>query len=161
MACLMNAFKKSRSIAIAVCLSSALTIISGCQNGPMLGRMQQYQLENERLLSEFRSQKKEVEQLRADRTRLLQQQAETEKLAAKLQSQLSNGNAFASQNKTGRTDVGTGATRTPNELSSFDRNRTNDRLPSSPSLSKPDSSSPRSALNADSFKWGPRPKETR
>jgi hypothetical protein len=67
----------------------ALTVCStGCQNGPILGRMKQSQIENERLLSEFRSQKKEVEQLRADRTRLLQQQAETEKLAAKLKAQL-------------------------------------------------------------------------
>ena len=161
MACLMNAFKTPRPSVIALYLLSALTVCSGCQNGPMLGRMQQYQLENERLLSEFRAQKKEVELLRADKTRLLQQQAETEKLAAKLQSQLSNSKSLASQNNAGKTDVGIGGTRPPNELSSFDRNRTNDRLSPNPSLSKPDSSAPRSASNSDSFKWVPRPKETR
>jgi hypothetical protein len=52
--------------------------------------MKQSQIENERLLSEFRSQKKEVEQLRAERSQLLQQQAETEKLAARLKAQLNS-----------------------------------------------------------------------
>ncbi len=42
--------------------------------------MQQFQMENDRLLSEFRAQKKENELLKADRNKLLQQQAETEKL---------------------------------------------------------------------------------
>lgn len=81
----------------------ALPFSVGCQNGPVIGRMKQYQLENERLLSEFQSQKREVEQLRADRKRLLEQQAETEKLAARLQSQLrkgpDSGGAYAARNQ--------------------------------------------------------------
>jgi hypothetical protein len=78
----------STKLVSAALLWCGLALGTGCQNGPVLGRMKQFQLENERLLSEFRSQRREVEQLRADRDRLLQQQAETEKLAAKLQSQL-------------------------------------------------------------------------
>ena len=72
----MNAFKTTRALLSRSWLVFCLAFASGCQNGPMAGRMQQYQLENERLLSEFRSQKKENEQLRSDRTRLLQQQAD-------------------------------------------------------------------------------------
>lgn len=79
-------YKKRKRFAFLFLLG--LTSMAGCQNGPVIGRMKQYQLENERLLSEFQSQKREVEQLRADRKRLLEQQAETEKLAARLQSQL-------------------------------------------------------------------------
>ena len=80
----------STKLVSAALLWCGLALGTGCQNGPVLGRMKQFQLENERLLSEFRSQRREVEQLRADRDRLLQQQAETEKLAAKLQSQLNS-----------------------------------------------------------------------
>jgi hypothetical protein len=84
----MNAGLLPSTVVRTVVWLGGLAILLGCQNGPLMGRMKQSQLENERLLSEFRSQKREVEQLRADRDRLLQQQAETEKLAAKLQSQL-------------------------------------------------------------------------
>jgi len=123
--------------------------------------MQQSKLENERLLSEFRSQKKENEQLRADRTRLLQQQAETEKLAAKLQAQLNNGKALAAQNPSGRTDFGLGASRSISELSSFDKSRPSDRLPPVPPATRPDSINTRSASNAESLQWRPIRKETR
>jgi hypothetical protein len=77
-----------RSFSTAMVLLSLVLACSGCQNSPIAGRMYQSQLENERLLSEFRAQKKENEQLKLDRQKLLAQQAETEKLAAKLQSQL-------------------------------------------------------------------------
>lgn len=85
-----NASKPFFRTRFGLCVVAWIACTTGCQNGPVLGRMKQSQIENERLLSEFRSQKKEVEQLRADRTRLLQQQAETEKLAAKLKAQLNS-----------------------------------------------------------------------
>ncbi len=161
MAWMMNAFKTTRSIPIAIFLFFALTFFTGCQNGPTLGRMQQSKLENERLLSEFRSQKKENEQLRADRTRLLQQQAETEKLAAKLQAQLSNGKAIAAQNPIGRTDFGLGMPRSSSELSSFDKGRPGDRISPASPAARPDSLNTRSASNAESLQWRPIRKETR
>jgi hypothetical protein len=85
-----------------VWLLGCLVVATGCQNGPITGRMQQNRLENERLLSEFRSQQKEVEQLRADRSRLLQQQAETEKLAARLQAQLNGRREGSDTGSSGR-----------------------------------------------------------
>jgi hypothetical protein len=125
--------------------------------------MQQYQMENERLLSEFRSTKKENEQLRADRSRLLQQQAETEKLAAKLQSQLSGGKSLAAQNGIGRSDFGLGASKPFIERNALDSRGSNNRFPQAGHQPKSDSpgSSPRSASNADSLQWRPIRKETR
>ncbi len=85
-----NASKQCSYSRFGLCVLTLLACSTGCQNGPVLGRMKQSQIENERLLSEFRSQKKEVEQLRAERSQLLQQQAETEKLAARLKAQLNS-----------------------------------------------------------------------
>lgn len=160
----MNAFKTP--VALRGCSSwvLCLAIATGCQNGPMSGRMQQNQIENERLLSEFRTTKKENEQLRADRSRLLQQQAETEKLAAKLQSQLSSGGkSLTAQNLTGRSDFSLGSSKSSSDRNAFDNRRTSDRYPQAGNLPKSDSisPSPRSASNADSLQWRPIRKETR
>ncbi len=160
----MNAFKTPIALRLCSYWVICLAIASGCQNGPMSGRMQQYQLENERLLSEFRTTKKENEQLRADRSRLLQQQAETEKLAAKLQSQLSGGGkSLTAQNLTGRNDFSLGSSKTPSDRNAFDSRRTTDRFPQTGSLPQSDLSgqSPRSASNAESLQWRPIRKETR
>lgn len=159
----MNAYKKPFKLLLASCVVFLLAISVGCQNGPMSGRMQQYQLENERLLTEFRSQKKENEQLRADRTRLLQQQAETEKLAAKLQSQLSGNNTLTAQSPAGRSPLGTAGARTVGERSPFENLQPSDRLSQTPSNARLDSSTrnSRSALNEDELQWRPIRKEMR
>lgn len=163
MAFSMNAFKTPSAMTNTVCLVLFLASVTGCQNGPKFGRMQQYQLENERLLSEFRSQKKENEKLRADRSRLLQQQAETEKLAAKLQSQLKGGRTLTAQSQSDRSDFGLGSLKGSNSQSSFDSRPVTDPFTKSNGLSKPDASnlSPRSASNAESLQWRPIRKETR
>ncbi len=163
MAVSMNAFKTLVTLRGYGGWMLCLAIATGCQNGPMSGRMQQYQIENERLLSEFRSTKKENEQLRADRSRLLQQQAETEKLAAKLQSQLSGGKSLAAQNLTGRSDFSLGSSKSSSDRTALDNSRTTDRFPQAGNLPKSDlnSLSPRSASNADALQWRPIRKETR
>ena len=163
MAVSMNAFKTPVMLRSCSGWVLCFAMATGCQNGPMSGRMQQYQMENERLLSEFRSTKKENEQLRADRSRLLQQQAETEKLAAKLQSQLSGGKSLAAQNLAGRSDFSLGSSKTSSDRTAFDNRRTTDRFPQAGNLPKSDSNSPspRSASNADALQWRPIRKETR
>jgi hypothetical protein len=159
----MNAFKTP--ILQLCCIGWVLcfAIATGCQNGPMSGRMQQYQLENERLLSEFRSTKKENEQLRADRSRLLQQQAETEKLAAKLQLQLSGGKSLAAQNGINRGDFSLGAPKNSADRSPLDSRGVANRSPQPGLQPRSDAAypSPRSASNSDSLQWRPIRKETR
>lgn|GEM_PF-6310081 len=159
----MNAYKKPLTTLLACCVVFLLAMSIGCQNGPMSGRMQQYQLENERLLTEFRSQKKENEQLRADRTRLLVQQAETEKLAAKLQSQLSGNKTLTAQLPAGRSNLGSAGARTVGERSPFDNLQPSDRLSQTPSNARLDSSTrnSRSAQNEDALQWRPIRKEMR
>ncbi len=136
---------------------AVLLLALGCQNGPMSGRMQQYQLENERLLSEFRAQKRENDQLRADRNRLLQQQAETEKLAAKLQSQLNSGRTANGSNSS-RFDGGSFALK-DSPLNGSPRTPSGSGTPGLPNDSR--ESSPRSATNPAQLQWRPIRKENR
>ncbi len=159
----MNALKTPNKRWISSVWVLCFAIATGCQNGPMSGRMQQFQLENERLLSEFRSTKKENEQLRADRSRLLQQQAETEKLAAKLQSQLSGGTSLAAQNPTVRNDFSPGAPKFLGDRSALESRGATNRFSQAGSLPRlnPGNASPRSASNSDSLQWRPIRKETR
>ena len=90
---------RKKVASLAACL--AISFLVGCKNGAITGRMYQSQQETDRLLSEFRAQKKENEQLREDRNKLLQQQAETEKLAARLQAQLNSNRPMASRKSSG------------------------------------------------------------
>jgi hypothetical protein len=57
-------------------------VLSGCQQMPGGQAMRQYQLESERLLSEFRAQKKRAEELEVRNAQLEQRLAESEKLLA-------------------------------------------------------------------------------
>ncbi len=135
-----NACNTRRTMNLNGLLLMLVLAATGCQNGPVMGRMKQNQLENERLLSEFRSQQREVEQLRADRQRLLQQQAETEKLAAKLQAQLNGRREFSgSPQRTADRSISE-----PTRLAQERRDRT------------PDSSDQNaSRTSSDSLNWRP------
>jgi hypothetical protein len=58
---------------------------TGCQQWPGTQAMRQYQLESDRLLSEFRTQKKRAEELAARNQQLEQRLGESEKMIARLQ----------------------------------------------------------------------------
>jgi hypothetical protein len=150
-------------VPVAACL--AIAFASGCQNGPMIGRMHQSQLESERLLSEFRAQKKENEQLREDRNRLLQQQAETEKLAARLQAQLNSNRPLNASNQRALADRGLPSNPLA-DRSIPDRSGLNSRSKtvssgSSAGSENRENAEPRSASNSDSLQWRPIRKATR
>lgn len=68
-------------VASALLLLSSV-VLSGCQQMPGGQAMRQYQLESERLLSEFRAQKKRAEELEVRNAQLEQRLAESEKLLA-------------------------------------------------------------------------------
>lgn len=59
--------------------------LTGCQQWPGTQAMRQYQLESDRLLSEFRSQKKRAEELEQRNQQLEKRLGESERLIAKLQ----------------------------------------------------------------------------
>ena len=126
--------------------------------------MYQSQLESERLLTEFRAQKKENEQLREDRNKLLQQQAETEKLAARLHSQLNS-----NRSPSARGSQGIAERSLPHTLNNNLRSRTvgatnPSRLDGTTRDSKGldrEQDATRSALNPDSLQWRPIRKATR
>jgi chromosome segregation ATPase len=59
---------------------------SGCQNWPQSKRAMQAQIESERLLSEFRAQKKRADELETRNQQLSQRLSESEKMLARLQS---------------------------------------------------------------------------
>jgi len=131
----------------------------------MIGRMHQSQLESERLLSEFRAQKKENEQLREDRNRLLQQQAETEKLAARLQAQLNSNRPLNASNQRALADRGLPSNPLA-DRSIPDRSGLNSRSKTvssgSPAVTENrENAEPRSASNSDSLQWRPIRKATR
>ena len=71
-------------IACAMVLLSSV-VISGCQRLPGGQAMRQYQLESDRLLNEFRAQKKRAEDLEARNVQLEHRLAESEKLLASSQ----------------------------------------------------------------------------
>ncbi|MBM3964703.1 MAG: hypothetical protein FJ308_06495 [Planctomycetes bacterium] len=77
-----------------------LTLVLGCQAWPGNQAMRQYQLESDRLLSEFRSQKKRAEELEQRNYQLEQRLGESEKLIARLQGRSNSRVADSS----GRTD---------------------------------------------------------
>ena len=86
---LQNSFQQSASNAGQVRLYVALLLIgmiaslfSGCQQGPGGMAMRQYQQDSDRLLSEFRAQKKRAEELETRNAQLEQRLAESEKLLA-------------------------------------------------------------------------------
>lgn len=67
-----------------VCAISA-SFLTGCQRWPGSQVMRQYQQDSDRLLSEFRSQKKRAEDLEARNQQLEQRLSESEKLIARMQ----------------------------------------------------------------------------
>lgn len=153
---------------IAACL--VIAFATGCQNGPITGRMYQSKLESERLLSEFRAQKKENEQLREDRNRLLQQQAETEKLAARLQAQLNSNRPLNASNQRAVADRGLpsnpllnnpAADRSIPDRSGFNSRSKTVSTGSPDTTVDRDNAEPRSASNSDSLQWRPIRKATR
>ncbi len=99
-------------------------VLSGCQQMPGGQAMRQYQLESERLLSEFRAQKKRAEELEVRNAQLEQRLAESEKLLA------SNPGGYSGKSSKFRSETelligeATGARRNSNPLSESGSSRT-------------------------------------
>ena len=75
-----SAARKWRIASAVLMLSSV--VLSGCQQMPGGQAMRQYQLESDRLLNEFRAQKKRAEDLEVRNAQLEQRLAESEKQLA-------------------------------------------------------------------------------
>lgn len=67
--------------------------LTGCQQWPGTQAMRQYQLESDRLLSEFRSQKKRAEELEQRNVQLEKRLGESERMIAQLQGRPSSRSA--------------------------------------------------------------------
>ncbi len=99
-------------------------VLSGCQQMPGGQAMRQYQLESERLLSEFRAQKKRAEELEVRNAQLEQRLAESEKLLA------SNPGGYSGKSSKFRSETelligeATGARRNSSPLSESGSSRT-------------------------------------
>jgi|GEM_PF-623267 len=76
---------------------------TGCQRFPGSQAMRQYQLENDRLLAEFRAQKKRADESEVRNSQLEQRLAESEKLSARILGG-SNGRSTAGNTSRGRND---------------------------------------------------------
>ena len=76
-----------RRIALIILVVGAFCGSAGCRNwsGFAGNQQQQYQVETERLLSEFRTQKQRAESLKSENEKLAERLAESEKLVAKMQ----------------------------------------------------------------------------
>lgn len=101
-----NSFQQSASTMGHVRLYVALLLpgmiaglFSGCQQGPAGIAMRQYQQDSDRLLSEFRAQKKRAEELEARNAQLEQRLAESEKLLALGPSLKGNSRSRSSSNR--------------------------------------------------------------
>jgi len=82
LSCLGGRFKRS-SISILAALVGFSIGLPGCQKFPGSQAMRQYQLESDRLLAEYRAEKKRNEDLTARNGLLEQRLAESEKLLAR------------------------------------------------------------------------------
>ena len=80
-----------------------ISLVPGCQAWPGNQAMRQYQLESDRLLSEFRSQKKRAEELEQRNYQLEQRLGESEKLIARLQGRSNSRVADSNARTDGRT----------------------------------------------------------
>lgn len=108
---------------LGLLVAIALFLSTGCQQWPGTQAMRQYQLESDKLLSEFRSMKKRADDLEQRNQQLEQRLGESEKLIAKLQGRPSSRMADT-RNATGGkaderslTDLGTaGSTGSPRRL---------------------------------------------
>jgi len=76
------------------------SLFAGCQQWPGTQAMKQYQLESDRLLSEFRSQKKRAEELEQRNQQLERRLGESERMIAKLQGRPSSRAADRSTERT-------------------------------------------------------------
>jgi len=82
---------------------SCLFVSTGCQRFPGSQAMRQYQLENDRLLAEFRAQKKRADESEVRNSQLEQRLAESEKLSARILGG-SNGRSTAGNTSRSRND---------------------------------------------------------
>ena len=144
-----------------------LALGSGCQRLSGGQAMRQYQLESDRLLNEFRAQKKRAEDLEARNVQLEQRLAESEKLLALSQNGYSSGRSSRNRNDS-ELLIGdaTGARRTANSLSElgssrstgskglFGRNGLSD-------ISTPTASQLTSGRNGDPITFGGPPRDLR
>ncbi len=76
------------------------SLFTGCQQWPGTQAMKQYQLESDRLLSEFRAQKKRAEEYEQRNQQLEKRLGESERLIAKLQGRPSSRAADRSGDRT-------------------------------------------------------------
>ncbi|MFN9434834.1 MAG: hypothetical protein ACK6DC_07810 [Planctomycetota bacterium] len=88
------------------------SLFAGCQQWPGTQAMKQYQLESDRLLSEFRSQKKRAEELEQRNQQLEKRLGESERMISNLQCRPSSRAADRSKERM-LTDLGTSPSSSP------------------------------------------------
>ncbi len=91
----------ANKVASVTLLLLAIVSSTGCQNWPQSKRAMQSQIESERLLSEFRAQKKRAEELESRNKLLSERLSESEKMLASLQSTAGQPNRMASRSPVG------------------------------------------------------------
>ncbi len=92
-----------QTLAFAIVLLPFCIALTGCQRFPGGQAMRQYQLESDRLLAEFRAQKKRAEELEVRNGQLEQRLAESEKQVARNQAGTSSRSTASNMNRS-RTD---------------------------------------------------------
>ncbi len=92
-----------QTLTFAIVLLPFCIALTGCQRFPGGQAMRQYQLESDRLLAEFRAQKKRAEELEVRNGQLEQRLAESEKQVARNQAGTSSRSTASNMNRS-RTD---------------------------------------------------------
>ena len=126
----------------AFLLLALLLAGTGCQNWPQSQRMMQQQIESERLLSEYRAQKKRADELESKNRQLSDRLSESEKMLARLQSEPSSNNRLASRESSQTMRLSDQPTGTVSDYASDFRSQMSERnarptKPTSPNNSKP------------------------
>lgn len=88
-----------QTLAFAIVLLPFCIALTGCQRFPGGQAMRQYQLESDRLLAEFRAQKKRAEELEVRNGQLEQRLAESEKQVARNQAGTSSRSTASNMNR--------------------------------------------------------------
>ena len=126
-----------------------LVTFSGCRKFPGPAQMQQFQIDNERLLSEFRAQKKRADDLQARNDQLTHRLNESESTLARVQ-------GSSPANRVSSNDAGRSPLRA-NSLGGSSGLGIDPRLlpPGSGTLERPSAAGGTSPTPADGMKWRP------
>jgi hypothetical protein len=141
-------------------------LVPGCARLPGSQAMRQYQQESDRLLNEFRAQKKRAEELEARNAQLELRLAESEKLLALSQNGISGRNSRNRGDSELLIGEATGSRRTTNSLSESGSSRSSNARSSTARSGLPDAIPPTvgqltSGSNRDPLSLGGPPRDLR